>query len=237
LKKVSLLFFSFIISFSVFSNDITFTGSMTQEDFSQFTKEFGTVISFNPISPAEKLGTLGFDIGGELIVSDINSNANYWLSSGNQDNQLITTRLHFQKGLPKGIDIGGMYFKVQDTNASGWGLSIKYTLVDENLVLPSLSFRGTYTKLSGVEDLSMDTMSVGALLSKDFLIITPYASIEAVKISASEHSDLINLHSTDETVIRKALGLKFTFFPFLSINGEYSFGEINQYSVKVAFKF
>ncbi len=236
MKKL-LVFLVSILTLPVFSGDIVFNSSMTNEDFKAFTKEFGSVIAFNPISPAEKLGVLGFDAGAEFIVSDINSNASYFQNAGSFDNQLYTTRFHFQKGLPGGFDIGAMFFNVRDTNGKGWGVSLKYTLVDENLVLPSLSFRTTYTKLSGVDDLSMDTMSVGALLSKDFLIITPYASIEAIKISASEHSDLVELDSTDETVIRKALGLKFTFFPFLSLNGEYAFSEIDQYSLKLAFRF
>lgn len=237
MKKVFLILIVFILSLNSFSDDIVFNSSMTNDEFKMFAKEFGSVISFNPITPAEKLGVLGFDIGGEFIVSDINSNDNYWMALGNQDSQLYTSRIHIQKGLPKGFDVGAMMFKVQDTNASGFGVSLKYTLVDENLVLPSLSFRGTYTKLTGVDDLSMDTMSIGALLSKDFLILTPYASIEAIRISAKEKSELVDLDNVTETVIRKAIGLKFTFLPFLSLNGEISKGEIDQYSLKLAFRF
>jgi hypothetical protein len=237
LRKAIIYIILVFLFLPVFSGDIVFNSSMTNEDFKSFTKEFGTVIAFNPISPAEKLGILGFDIGAEFIVSDISSNASYFENAGSFDNQLYTTRIHFQKGLPGGFDVGAMFFNVRDTNGKGWGISLKYTLVDENLVLPSLSFRTTYTKLTGVDDLSMDTVSLGAMLSKDFLILTPYLSIEAIKISASEHSDLVELNSADETVIRKALGLKFTFFPFLSLNGEYAFGEIDQYSLKLAFRF
>lgn len=237
MKKIFLLLFVFSLSITVSANDIIFNSSMTQDQFKSFTKEFGTVISFNPISPAEKLGVLGFDIGAEVVISDISNNENFWLASGDQNSQLITSRIHLQKGLPKGFDIGAMFFKVRDTNASGFGVSLKYTLVDENLILPSLSFRGTYSKVTGVDDLSMNTVSAGAMLSKDFLIVTPYASIEAIKINASENSDLINLHSETETVIRKALGLKFTFLPFLSLTGEYAISEVDQYSLKLGFRF
>ncbi|HCW93213.1 MAG TPA: hypothetical protein DHM44_06000, partial [Flexistipes sinusarabici] len=132
--------FIFLVS-SVFAEDIEFTDStLTQGEFESFTKELGVALSFNPMSPAETLGVTGFDIGAELVVTDISDNKKYWetlVDDNDPSSYLPVPRLHVQKGLPFNIDIGAMYTAVPNSNIKLWGVELKYALLEGTTATPA----------------------------------------------------------------------------------------------------
>jgi hypothetical protein len=203
-------------------------------------KELGVAISFNPMSPAEPLGVLGFDISTEVVVTDINSSKQKWklaFEDGDTLPALTMTRVHVQKGLPFNIDVGAMFGGAPSTNIRVWGLELKYAILEGSAVSPAVSVRTTFSKMENVNDLDAYTYSGELLISKGILFLTPYAGVTILRANADEDSKNVDLEDVHETIFRGVLGLQATPFPLVKINLESSFGEVNQYSISVGVRF
>ncbi|MCH8193169.1 MAG: hypothetical protein IIA65_04020 [Planctomycetes bacterium] len=227
------------------AKDIVFdpvnSGLLTQSDFDNFITEFGTAISFLALTPAKTLGVVGFDVSVEVAVTDINHNANYWkfLVEGNDTtNYLPIPRLHVQKGLPGKIDIGGMVAAVPGSNIRVWGGEIKYGVVKGNAFMPAVTTRASFSQLDGVDDIDLETYSLDLLISKRFLMITPYGGVSALHIEGRETSPLVTgLNDVKEDVMRLLLGLQLYPFPYCDVTVEAAFGDVPQYGLKAGFRF
>lgn len=239
-KTFFVLLFVFLASF-VLAKDIEFTDStLTQGEFESFTKELGVALSFNPMSPAEPLGITGFDIGAELVITDISDNKKYWkalIDDNDPYSYVPVPRLHVQKGLPFNIDVGAMYSAVPDSNIKLWGLELKYAILKGSATTPALSVRGSFSRLEGVDELDISTQSGDILISKGFMMLTPYAGLSALRVNASENSNLVNFEDVHEVIYRGLAGVQFSPIPLFVINLEASIGEVNQYGVKAGIRF
>lgn len=216
-------------------------GLITQKQFDDFILDLGTAISFTPMSPAKTLGTLGFDVSGEVVVSDL-SDRNAWkyLVEGNKTFQYLPVpRLHVQKGLPFGMDIGGMLVAYPDSNVRVWGLEFKKGLIKEGALLPipAVSARVSYSKLEGVDDIDLNTFTVDLLASKDFLMFTPYAGLSYLSVDGREQSSLVTLNEVKRNDIRGLAGLQFSPFPLCTLGAEVVFGKVPQYGLKAGLRF
>jgi len=241
MKKIILVLVLLMIAAPVSAKDIEITtNELLQNEFDSFVAEFGAALSFNPMAPAEPLGITGFDIAAEVILTDISENKGYWtklIEANNPHPFLPMPRLHITKGLPFRIDIGAIYSYVPDTNIKLWGIELKYALLEGSMLTPALSIRGSHSQLSGVDDIDLNTQSLDLMISKGFLMLTPYAAVSALWVHGSENSDLVNLGDVDKTLFRALLGIQISPFPLFAINAEASFGEVIQYGFKVSIRF
>ncbi|KAA0258551.1 hypothetical protein FHQ18_05175 [Deferribacter autotrophicus] len=240
MKKFYILFFILLFSVVGFAKDLEFSQEILQSEFEDLSKEIGVALQFNPMSPAEPLGITGFDVAAELVVTDINEGKKYWKAIFNDQDPysyISVPRLHIQKGLPFGIDVGGMYTYVPGTNIRLWGVELKYAILKGNVAMPAVAIRGAFSKLEGVDELDVNTQSLDLLVSKGFLMFTPYAGVTALRIHTKEHSDLVDLDDVRKTVFRALAGLQFSPFPFFVINAEASIGVVNQYGIKLGLRF
>jgi hypothetical protein len=94
-------------------------------------------------------------------------------------------KLHVAKGLPLGFDVAAFYSKIPTANISLFGGELRYAILDGGLALPAVAVRGSYTKLSGVSQLALDTKSLDISVSKGFLMFTPYAGVGNVWVSST----------------------------------------------------
>ncbi len=216
-------------------------GLLTQNNFADFVTELGSAVYFHPLAPAETLGITGFDVAGEVVFTDISHQKNFWKFM-TEDNDTISflpvPRLHIQKGLPGKIDIGAMFASVPDSNIKIWGGELKYGIIKGGLVMPAVSVRASYSQLDGVSDIDLRTYALDLLVSKGFLMLTPYAGVSALRIEGSDESGLATgWKDVEENVIQGLAGLQFCPFPFFIINAEATFGEIPQYGIKAGIRF
>jgi hypothetical protein len=175
------------------------------------------------------------------VTTDISDGKRYWeilVDDNDPFSQLPVPRIHVQKGLPFGLDVGAMYVNVPDTNIDLWGIEAKYALLDGGILTPALSIRGSYSQLSGVDDIDLNTQSLDLLISKGFLMLTPYAGASITRVRGSENTSLVELDEVNETDYRGIAGVQFSPFPLLVINGEVTFlGEVRQYGFKIGLRF
>jgi hypothetical protein len=240
MKKYTLMLVLLSLTSLATAKDIEFTDAITQGDFKNFVKEFGTALLFNPMAPAEPLGIIGFDASVEMVVTDINDQEQYWqklIDDNDPYSFLAVPRLHIQKGLPFNIDVGAMYLAVPNSNIKLWGIEAKYAILKGSMVTPAVSVRASYSQLLGVDDIDLNTQSLDLLVSKGFLMFTPYGGVSMIRVNGSENSEIVTLGDVNETSYRGLLGIQFSPLPLLIINGEISFGDIEQYGLKIGFRF
>ncbi|MEF3254575.1 MAG: hypothetical protein K6348_03280 [Deferribacterales bacterium] len=240
MKKFLVLFLTFILLSTIsFAADIKFQPGYTQEMFKSLTKEFGVALAFNPMSPAEPHGITGFDISAEVTFTTVNDDKNYWKMIF-EDNDSIAAipvpRLHVIKGLPFNIDVGAMYSKIPGTDVQLWGLELKYAILAGTPITPALAIRGAFSKLEGVDELNFNTQQVDLMISKGILFLTPYAGVTALRVNASEKSNLVSLDDVHETIYRAFAGVSITPLPLLNFTVEGSVGNVSQIGIKFGLK-
>ena len=233
----------FLAASPALATDISFSTAISQDDFKSLTKEAGAALGYRNMAPAEPLGITGFDIGAELSAVGIDKNSTYWNSAFGNDapSYLVIPKIRARKGLPFGIDVGGMFSYVPNSNIKLYGAELSKSILDGTAATPALGIRATYTKLSGVSDLSLQTYGVDASVSKGFLFITPYAGAGMLWINSEAKGNLKTLVPTLEsestTVPRLFAGVKITPFPLVGITAEAEYAERPIYSLKAAISF
>jgi len=215
-------------------NDIELDPLIGQVAFDDLSKEVGLLISYIPLAPAEPLGVLGFDIGIE--VTGANISAGPWENAiSNAPDYLILPKIHVQKGLPFGIDVGAVFSTVPGSNITLYGGEIKYAVLKGSIVSPAVALRGTYTTLSGVDDLDASTYSLDASVSKGFGPLTPYGGIGQVWINTEENAGL-GLDDVSTSATKLFVGTKLKIL-LVSIALQADFSDVNMYSARANISF
>lgn len=171
--------------------DIDNVGSLSQNLFKDLTADLGAALSYKAIRPAEPMGTLGFDIGFEVTGTKMESDALDLASSGDAPSQLLVPKLHVSKGLPFGFDVGAFYTSVPSSNIGLVGGELSYALFEGGVISPAVSLRGTYSRLTGVDQLDLTTKGLELSISKGFAFFTPYAGVGQVWIDSATSEGLL----------------------------------------------
>lgn len=228
------------------ASDISFSSAISQKNFKELTREAGAAISYKNTAPAEPLGLTGFDAGVEISAIDIR-NSSYWNAAFGDDapSYLVIPKLRARKGLPLGIDVGAMYSYVPDSNIKLWGVEVSKAILEGTAATPALGVRATYTRLSGVKDLDLETAGIDASISKGFLILTPYAGVGGVWVKSDAKGNLQALATAagspldSESVFQPRIfgGVKISPLPLFGVTAEVEYQERPIYSLKAALSF
>jgi hypothetical protein len=196
----------------------------TQDAFKKFSKELGLAVSYLPLAPAEPLGIIGFDAGAEVTTGSIKK------ISGAKTT-LVLPKLHLQKGLPFGFDVGAVYSQVSALDIALVGAELKYALISGNVALPAVALRAGYTKLTGVDELDLSTLSADLSVSKGFTFITPYAGVGMVQVTAKEKAGL-NLAEEKQSLSKQFVGVKIS-LAVINFVLEADFSDVPLYTLRI----
>lgn len=229
-------------------DDIKFSTGMTQSLFKDFSDQLGTALSYKPVSPAEPYGITGFDIGVEISALKVDDK--YWkYAIKNQDapSFVYIPKLHAIKGLPFGIDVGLVYSQIPDTNVKYLGGELKYAIMKGSAVTPAVAVRGTYSQLTGVDQLDFKTYGAEATISKGLGLgvkLTPYAGVGANWFKSTPKGFAANpfpaglgLKEENSTHYKAYLGARLTIL-LIAITGEVEYNDVTPvYSIKAGLAF
>ena len=187
MKKLLALLCTFAIVQPAMAGSITNLGAIGQTNFDTLSKDLGAALSYKPVTPAASLGMTGFDVGLEVTQTSMSKSSQIWKTVTNDStvSNLYIPKLHVAKGLPLGFDIAAFYSKIPTTNISLYGGELRYAIVDGGITMPAVAIRGSYTKLAGVTQLSMDTKGLDISVSKGFAMFTPYAGVGEVWVNST----------------------------------------------------
>ncbi len=220
------------------NNDINLTG-VAQAAFKAFSEDMSSALSYKAVIPAEPLGITGFDIGLEVTSTKM-SNADDWQSAvagGDSIDTLYVPKLHAHKGLPFDIDVGVLYTSIPSTNIKLVGGELRYAFISGNVAIPAVAVRGTYTKLSGIDNLDFGTKGLELSVSKGFAILTPYAGVGRVWTTSDPSASLPLLTKVEVEQTKYYVGANINFgLMNLALEGDKT-GDSSSYAFKLGLRF
>lgn len=163
-------------------NPSNFTGPSAQSDFRAFSEDLGSALSYKALAPPTPLGVTGFDMGVEATGTKIR---NLGVATNSSMGDLVVPKLHVEKGLPLNIDVGAFYSALPTTGVKLYGGELRYAIIPGGIATPAVGIRGAFSKMSGVNQLSLSTRSMDISISKGFAMFTPYAGVGSVWVSSA----------------------------------------------------
>ena len=161
---------------------------ISEEDFATFSRLAAQAMYPTPVEPATARGLLGFDIGVAMTAVPIDTNAEYWRDAVRDDftvsGYLAVPRLVASKGLSVAT-ISGSFAKVQDSDITILGGAVDVPLIKGGALTPSLTVRGAYSQLTGVDNFDAKSMGVEVFLAKGFGPLTPYVAVGRMRADTS----------------------------------------------------
>jgi hypothetical protein len=226
------------------ASDVSFNRTYTQQNFRDFSEEIGSVLLYRSIGPAVSLGITGFNLGVEMMGSDINENKDYWkkaVSDGNPPSYLVNSRISFIKGLPLDFDVGVVLGKILDPDIPYFGGEVRYAIVKDRALIPGVTIRGSYSQTFNVDQLDLRTYGLDLSVSKGFGVgikIIPYAGLGVSWVS-SKAGHLTSGLSLDKEEFSKThgfLGARLE-MGILAITAEVDYGVIPSYNLQLGLAF
>jgi len=177
----SFLCSTLMLSGAAYASSISNVSALSQSMFQSLTEDVGSAISYRDMMPAAPLGITGFDVGLTATDARLAHSNTWYAATGSHSNNIVVPSLQVQKGLPAGFDVGLTYSRVPGSNIKVVGGDLSYAIFGGGLLQPALTIRGTYTKMSGVSEMGLNTRSVELCLSKGFVFVTPYLGLGRVR--------------------------------------------------------
>ena len=220
--------------------EISTLQSVAQADFRLISEDFGSALSYKPVTPTAPLGITGFDIGVVVTSTDISkSSAALAKASGSSStmSSLIIPKLHIAKGLPFGIDVAAFYAAVPTTNIKLVGGELRVALLKGGVAVPAIGLRAAMTSLSGVDQMAFSTKSLDLSISKGFLMLTPYAGVGQVWVNSTPQGLAATILTAETFTQSKVfVGANFNFgLANFALEGDKT-GGTTSYSAKFGFR-
>jgi hypothetical protein len=211
--------------------------NIVQGEFRLLSEDLGAALSYHAQIPAEPLGVTGFDFGVGVTATKMQNSAILQrVTSDDADTTIYVPTLRLHKGLPAGFDIGLTYASVPGSNITYTGGELRYAILQGGVASPALAVRGSLTKLSGVDQLSLDTRGVDVSISKGFAFLTPYAGIGRVWVESDPRgTGGLRTEKFSLTKVFVGLGMNFAVLNF-NLQADKT-GDASSYSLKLGWRF
>jgi hypothetical protein len=208
-----------------------------QAQFRLLSEDLGAALSYHAQIPAEPLGITGFDFGVGITATKMeNAAILQQVTSDNSDATIYVPTVRLHKGLPAGFDIGLTYASIPGSNITYTGGELRYAILQGGVASPAIAVRGSLTKLSGVDQLSLDTRGVDISISKGFAFLTPYAGIGRVWVESDPRgTGGLRTEKFSLTKVFVGLGMNFAVLN-LNLQADRT-GDASSFSAKLGWRF
>lgn len=243
-RLLALTGFMFVVTPTYAAEDLDALQALGQSQFRLLSEDLGAALSYKALTPGEPLGVTGFDIGIEVTNTKLEHPEvfNSATTSSEEISDLPLPKLHVHKGLPFGFDVGAFYTEIN--NISLVGAEVHYAIVKGNTALPAIGIRATYTDLSGVDQLGMETIGGELTISKGFAMFTPYAGAGQVRVTSTPQGNAAapvpagaGLREEKFTLDKYFVGVNANFGLLnLAVEGDQT-GDATTYGLKIGLRF
>jgi hypothetical protein len=236
--KIAFAFLSvFALSAPAVARDIDRIQLLTQSEFRGLSEDLGSALSYKPLTPTEPLGITGFDVGIAGTSTALQNKAALDRASGGDfPSRLIVPSVRFNKGLPGGFDFGLMAAASSGTDIGLWGGEVRYAIIKGSTALPAVGIRGSYTRVTGIDQLDLDTKGLDISVSKGLLMFTPYAGVGRVWVNSDPKGNGgLSKESFTQSKVFAGVNMNFALLN-LALEADRT-GEANTYGIKVGLRF
>jgi hypothetical protein len=182
LKLVLLGFYVFAFPALVNAQSNSYNSNYTQDDVDQFSHDLIQVNRYSPLESAGSHGSIGVGLGfgaqSTAWTSEKSFLYNHVLNSSGNSRDEVQSRLnmpkvYFVKGTSWPLDFGAGFGKSIETGLTQFSAHVQWTAFEE-FRMPSLALRGTYSRLTGINNVVLNATGVDALASYGFSYFTAY---------------------------------------------------------------
>jgi hypothetical protein len=219
------------------ATNINNLGGLTQGEFRLLSEDLAAALSYKPLSPAEPLGTTGFDMGVEVGATQLANPQIFDIAtSGGSTSTVPLVKAEIQKGLPFGIDIGATFSAVPNSNIKLMGAELRYAIIKGGPATPAVAVRASYTTLQGVKQLDFNTTGLDVSVSKGFAFVTPYAGLGEVWTNSSPNG-ILTLSQESFSLTKYFVGVNVNLAVVnIAVEGDKT-GDATSYGVKFGWRF
>jgi hypothetical protein len=134
--------------------------------------------------------------------------------------------------------VGVMAGAAPGTNIELYGAELRWAFVKGSAAVPAIAVRGSYTQLSGVDQLDFNTRGVDLSISKGFAVFTPYGGIGKVWVTSTPKDMPTAVPAEESLTLNKGfVGLNLNFV-LVNIALEWDkTGDAASYGAKLGFRF
>lgn len=208
---------------------------LSQDQFLRLSQDLGAATSYKGVTPATALGTLGFDVGIEVTDTRIENSDAFSRAGAGGQSHLVVPKLHLNKGLPWGFDIGAFVGGAPEISARIYGADLRYGILDDGLATPAVALRVSGTTTGGLDDLTVSTFAVDLMASKKFTLLTPYVGAGAVRVRSRATNTSLEEVSFNKGRIFGGLNVNLV-AANLALEAE-KMGDNTSFSAKLGFRF
>jgi len=159
--------------------------------FDSTAQQLGFGLSYHAASPAQNL-KLGenmptIDLGLELALLKVDTSHEFWqfiIADKKIPPVLVIPRLHVNIALPADFEFGVSGAKIPYSNIWLIGGELKWSVIGNHESFFNLAIRGAFSKLIGLDELSIGSVEGNISGSFDLKVIIPYFGLGAVDIMA-----------------------------------------------------
>ncbi|MGH8516507.1 MAG: hypothetical protein ACREUE_03505 [Panacagrimonas sp.] len=207
----------------------------TQEDFESIAEDAAALLNAKTLTPAEPMGITGFGIGVYGSYLETESPGAWQRVTGEDVDEIGMVGVMAQKGLPLGIDVGASYSWVPSSDVKMFGAEVRYALLEGGVATPAIGLRGSYSTLSGVDEVDFDSYGIELAISKGFGPLTPYAGVGQVWSELKPDSEFgLDKEKIDDT--RVFVGLRLS--ALIGLTPEYErIGDRDVFNLRFGFAF
>ena len=159
--------------------------------------ELGVSVAASTLEPPTTVGEDGFAFAFEYTVAFVNGSGAvggqpYWVTQSGNPSSLQLPALHFRKGLPYSIEVGGKIAAVTNSSMFAGTVEVKWAVLEGFRYLPDLGVRFAISELFGQQDMNLTAGAIDISVGKEFgveglLTLTPYAGYSLIGVDSSSN--------------------------------------------------
>ena len=220
-----------------------------EEVATPIVEAFGIAVGGGLYHTAATHGVLGFDVGFRAMMVMVPEGESDLLDSADVTFFPVPA-IQASVGLPMDFEVmvRGFSVKFEDETISLFGAGVKKNFTPNIPVpgLPDISAMIAYHSFKASDVLTSSHLSFDLMVSKKFMIITPYAGfgydktkmdIEYIYVPPPPLTSEDVKYTIDASTARFTVGLNVTPFPFVKIFGDYNIGKYSEITAGMAISF
>lgn len=167
--------------------DLRSIAALNQAEFRLLAQDLAAASAFKGLATAAPLGPTALEVSTAASFTELRSPA-VWQKASFGRGILTGTNapsVRVAKGLPFGLDVGFTYGGLDSAAANIAGAELRWSVLSEGKVLPAVGVRFAASRLAGIDDLRMRSVSYDLVISKGIGPVTPYLSFGRVETQAT----------------------------------------------------
>ena len=216
------------------AGDFTNLGALSQQEFRLLSEDLGAAFSYKGVTPAKRLGPVGFDVGVEVTQTDVENSALFAKAGAGDQSKILVPKLHVNVGLFGGVDLGAFLGGSSDLDSSVFGMDARFALMEDGLTTPAIALRLSGTRTNGME-VRVGTVAADLMISKTFTAITPYAGAGFARVSAKPNGTTLGDETFNRSRVFGGVNLNLAIVNF-AVEAE-KMGDNTSYTAKIGLRF